>query len=113
MEYFFTVMFVLLSIITAFLFWQLRAQRHALSDAVERLHTLDPSSAKAREPEIVLTLKVIDPIALAKRESRSARILADRLPVMTRKMVYQQVMAELSVELDERGIDVEMNIEYR
>ena len=33
--------------------------------------------------------------------------------VMTRKMVYQEVMKELEVELEERDIDVEMHIEYR
>jgi hypothetical protein len=56
---------------------------------------------------------VLDPIGLAKRESRTGRLLADRLPVMTRKMVYQEVMKELEVELEERAIDVEMCIEYR
>jgi hypothetical protein len=50
---------------------------------------------------------------LAKRESRSARILADRLPVMVTKMVYQEVMRELEQELQSRDIDVDMRIEYR
>ena len=61
----------------------------------------------------MLTVKVLDPIAVAKRESRSARILADRLPVMVSKMVYQEVMEELEQELREREIDVYMQLEYR
>jgi hypothetical protein len=32
---------------------------------------------------------------------------------MVRKLVYQEVMKELEVEMVERGIDVELNIEYR
>ena len=56
---------------------------------------------------------MLNPIALAKRESRSARVLADKLPVMVRKMVYQEVMKELEEEMSEREIDVDMQIEYR
>ena len=56
---------------------------------------------------------MLDPIAIAKRESRSGRMLADKLPVMVRKMVYQEVMKELEAEMAEREIDVQMHIEYR
>lgn len=113
MEYFFTVSFLMLSITTALLYWQLRSQRKALAEAMENLNAFDEDAPSIRDPEMVLTLKVVDPIALAKQQSRSARILADRLPVMVRKMVYQQVMAELGEELNRRGIDVDMRIEYR
>ena len=62
---------------------------------------------------MILTLRVRDPIALAKRESKSARMLADQLPVMVKRLVYQEVMKELEMELAEREIDVEMKLEYR
>lgn len=39
--------------------------------------------------------------------------MADRLPVMVRKMVYQELMKELEAEMAERDIDVEMHLEYR
>ena len=40
-------------------------------------------------------------------------MLADRLPVMVKRLVYQEVMKELELELAEREIDVEMKLEYR
>lgn len=46
----------------------------------------DPDNT--RDPEMILTLCVRDPIALAKRESKSARMLADRLPVMVNKALH-------------------------
>lgn len=73
----------------------------------------DQISALDKEPDMVLILKVLNPIAVAKRESRSARVMADKLPVMVRKMVYQGVMKELEEELAEREIEVDMHIEYR
>lgn len=79
---------------------------------VQRLDN-DQTSILEQEPDLLLTLKVLNPIEVAKRESRSARVMADKLPVMVRKMVYQGVMKELEEELIERGIEVEMNIEYR
>ncbi|MBO6851290.1 MAG: hypothetical protein JJ867_12645 [Marinobacter sp.] len=100
---------LILAAFSAFLVWQVLEQRKLIAQMMETDDITDPN----REPELVLTLKVTDPIALAKRESRSARVLADHLPVMVRKMVYQEVMKELEQELDDRDIDVQMHIEYR
>ena len=80
---------------------------------ITRMMENDDIAESDQEPELVITLRVLDPIALAKRESRSARVLADKLPVMVRKMVYQEVMKELEQEMTEREIDVDMQIEYR
>jgi hypothetical protein len=106
---FLLVLSLLLVLFSAFLCWQVLEQRKMIARMMEN----DDIPGNAQEPELVLTLRVLDPIALAKRESRSARILADKLPVMVRKMVYQEVMKELESELAEREIDVEMHIEYR
>ncbi|KEF32388.1 MAG: hypothetical protein EP339_15190 [Gammaproteobacteria bacterium] len=94
---------------SGFLFWQLQEQKKLIA------HMMDSEdlASSEQDPELVLTLRVVDPISVAKRESRSARMLADRLPVMVRKMVYQEVMKELEQELYEREIEVEMGIEYR
>lgn len=98
-----------LTAFSALLAWQVFEQRKVIARMMESDDITDPDN----DPELVLTLKVVDPIALAKRESRSARVLADHLPVMVRKMVYQEVMKELEQELEERDIEVQMHIEYR
>lgn len=107
------ILFLLLLALTLALWWQVRRQHYQLLAAKEQLAALAGNAGDNREPEMVITLKVTDPIRLAKRESRSARLLADRLPVMVRKMVYQQVIKELEEELRERQIEADMAIEYR
>ncbi|MGF2734844.1 hypothetical protein [Marinobacter sp. DUT-1] len=103
------VLSVILVLFSGFLYWQILEQRKVIRRIMEQ----DRIDESGGDPELVLTLKVIDPIAVAKRESRSARMLADRLPVMVSKMVYQEVMKELEQELQEREIDVYMQLEYR
>ncbi|WP_417566676.1 hypothetical protein [Marinobacter sp.] len=106
---FLSVLSVLLLLFSGFVCWQVLEQRKVIARMLENDHIAESD----QEPELVITLRILDPIALAKRESRSARVLADKLPVMVRKMVYQEVLKELEEELMEREIDVEMQIEYR
>lgn len=103
------VLSAVLILLSGFLYWQILEQKKVIRQIMEQ----DSIDESGTEPQLVLTLKVLDPIAVAKRESRSARILADRLPVMVSKMVYQEVMKELDQELQEREIDVYMQLEYR
>src|SRR5690554_4907978 len=100
---------LILLVFSVLLLWQFLEQKKMIAQMLEN----EGISETSQDPELILTLRVLDPISLAKRESRTGRLLADRLPVMTRKMVYQEVMKELEVELEERDIDVEMHIEYR
>ncbi|QSP93837.1 hypothetical protein LPB19_11580 [Marinobacter salinisoli] len=100
---------LLLVAFSAFLCWQLIMQQQLIT----RMLKENDLAGSMEEPELVLTLRVIDPIGLAKRESKSARVLADKLPIMVRKMVYQEVMKELQQEMSERNIPVKMHIEYR
>ncbi len=100
---------LILLVFSALLLWQFLEQKKMIAQMLEN----EGIPETCQDPELILTLRVLDPISLAKRESRTGRLLADRLPVMTRKMVYQEVMKELEVELEERDIDVEMHIEYR
>lgn len=109
MATFLLILSLLLTVFSGVLCWQVIEQRKIIVQMLEN----DQISDLEKEPDLILTLKVLNPIAVAKRESRSARVLADKLPVMARKMVYQGVMKELADEMVERGIDVEMNIEYR
>ncbi len=106
---FLTLTSLVLLLFSGLLLWQVLEQRKMITHMLET----EGISDHHQDPELVLTMRVLDPIALAKRESRTGRALADRLPVMTRKMVYQEVMKELEIELLERDIDVEMHIEYR
>ena len=106
---FLMVLSILLVLFSGFVCWQVLEQRKVIARMMEN----DDMADSEQEPELVITLRVLNPIALAKRESRSARVLADKLPVMVRKMVYQEVMKELEEEMTEREIDVEMQIEYR
>jgi len=100
---------LILMLVSAWLLWQVRSQKALIAEVRRESHGPDDS----REPELILTLRVHDPIAVAQRESRSARVLANRLPIMVTKLVYQEVMKELQKELEERNIDVLMQLEYR
>ena len=100
---------ILLVLFSGFVCWQVFEQRKVIARMMEN----DDIADSEQEPELVITLRVLDPIALAKRESRSARVLADKLPVMVRKMVYQEVLKELENEMAEREIEVDMQLEYR
>lgn len=100
---------VILGITSAWLFWQVCRQKALLEAARQKGHSPDITGA----PGPLLTLHVLDPIALARRESRSARLLADRLPETVIKLVYQGVMKELEKEMKEREIPVTMRLEYR
>ena len=103
------VIALILAVFSGFLCWQVMEQRKL----IEQMTETDQLTGLEKGPELVLTLRVLDPIALAKRESRSARLMADKLPVMVRKMVYQELMKELEAEMAEREIEVEMHLEYR
>ncbi|GBO89416.1 MULTISPECIES: hypothetical protein [Marinobacter] len=106
---FLMVLSILLVLFSAFVCWQVLEQRKVIAQMMEN----DDIADSEQQPEMVITLRVLDPIALAKRESRSARVLADKLPVMVRKMVYQEVLKELENEMAEREIEVDMQLEYR
>lgn len=106
---FLMVLSILLVLFSAFVCWQVLEQRKVIAQMMEN----DDIADSEQQPEMVITLRVLDPIALAKRESRSACVLADKLPVMVRKMVYQEVLKELESEMAEREIEVDMQLEYR
>jgi len=110
---FLLILSVFLAIFSGFLCWQVLEQHKIIARMMAQSMEGDQISALDKEPDMVLILKVLNPIAVAKRESRSARVMADKLPVMVRKMVYQGVMKELEEELAEREIEVDMHIEYR
>lgn len=109
MVYLAIIAFVVLTGSCGYLYWALLKQKKALSEALAR----ENNRFRDSEPEMMLTVKVLDPVSVAKKESRSARVVADRLPVMVTRMVYQRVMQEVAQEMADRDIKVEMKIEYR
>lgn len=109
MDYVLLTVSIALFVVSGVILRQIQLQRYALQALIKEYDIQEP----ANDPEMVLTLRVTDPISVAKRESRSARVLADRLPIVVTKMVYQEVMKELDQELRSREIDVDMAIEYR
>lgn len=100
---------VILCIISAWLFWQVR--RHKALIAQAGLESRGPDVTCPREP--LVTLHVLDPIALARRESRSVGLLAERAPETVKKIVYYRVIKELENEMKVRKIPVTIQLEYR
>ncbi len=100
---------VILCTTSAWLLWQVREHRAFVARARQASQGPD----QTRDPEPLLTLQVLDPIALARRESRSARVLADKLPEVVIKLAYQGVMKELEKEMKGRKIPVTIQLEYR
>lgn len=109
MTYLLLSIVVLLASGIGFLYWKVRRQQAAIEQTIGQMR----EQFRNEDPEIFLTVKVLDPIDVAKRESRSARVVADRLPVMVTKMVYQRVKQELEQEMADRDIKVQLKIEYR
>lgn len=112
MLYLTTTLLALALAVTVWLLIQVRQQQNKLSALKNRLDKLADIDM-TEEPDILLTLRVVDPLALARRESRSARVLGDRLPITVKKMVYQQVMREVAEELKQRNVEAVIQMEYR
>ncbi|MDX1755032.1 MAG: hypothetical protein R3175_03130 [Marinobacter sp.] len=109
MSYLLITIIVILAAGIGFLYWKVLQQQAAIDRTMESIK----EQYRNTDPEMFLTVKVLDPIEVAKRESRSARVVADRLPVMVTKMVYQRVQEELEQEMADRDIRVKLKIEYR
>jgi hypothetical protein len=69
---------------------------------------IDPSRFK---PEMRLTVKIKDPITLAKREDKMARLIADFMPSLIVRKVYEQVKDEVSQGLIDKQVEAEVEIE--
>ena len=74
----------------------------------EAFDNIDPSNFK---PEMQLTVRVKDPIALAKREDKMARMFADFLPSLIIQKVYEQVQDEVKQGLIDNHVEADVDIE--
>jgi len=107
------VLVVLTGLLAAYLVWQLHQQEKRLSELEDQMNTIQAMADERREPEPMITLSVRNALALARKESRSGKLLADRLPSVVKRMVYQEVMREMEEELGRRGIESDLRLEYR
>jgi hypothetical protein len=57
------------------------------------------------KPDFRVVIEVVDPIALACRESKAARFVTDIAPVYLTREVYKQLQKEFTLAMKERGID--------
>lgn len=99
----FVVMFLCVGI--AFLFWR-------FSVIQDRLHTLEKSMIGESNQPFLPHLKLVihKPHKVAHRESRLAKAVSAVSPEYIRYRVYKQVAEELEIALNEREIDVSIEL---
>ncbi|MEQ6884707.1 hypothetical protein [Salicola sp. Rm-C-2C1-2] len=88
--------------------YRVREQRRRIEHALARV--ADPD---VPPPEMLMTVRVLNPIEVARRESTSARLVGDYMPETVRRIVFRQLTTELDEALSERGIESEISVEYR
>jgi len=74
------------------------------------LKRLGESQLSSEKPEFRISIEVIDPIGLANRESKLARIATGIAPNFVTKEVYKQVRKEIILIMKERGVDANVTI---
>ena len=62
------------------------------------------------KPDFRVIIEVVDPIALACRESKAARFVTDIAPVYLTREVYKQLQKEFILAMQERGIDANVTL---
>lgn len=108
MLYLATGLLITLTGLVGWLCVHLRDQRLRLKHTLARLETSDDP-----EPEMLLTVRVHNPLEVAHRESIPARMLSGYMPDTVRRMMYRQLLRELDEALSERGIESEIQVEFR
>ena len=108
MHYLLSLVLVLLIALTTWLWRRAVEQRERLEHALTRI--ADPDTP---EPEMLMTVRVLNPLEVARRESASARLIGGYMPETFRRMVFRQLTEELDDALSERGIESEISVEYR
>ena len=63
-----------------------------------------------KDPQLRLVIKIKDPIALAKRESKFARMAIGIAPAFIIKEVYKQLRKEVVMALEEQEVDADVII---
>ena len=103
-----TIALLILISLSGWILYRLREQRQRVQHALARV--ADP---EVPLPEMLMTVRVLNPIDVARRESAGARLVGDYMPETVRRIVFRQLTAELDEALSERGIESEISVEYR
>ena len=75
------------------------------------------SNGQAKKPgsvskgcEYRVAIEILDPISVAKRESKLARIVTDLAPNLITKEVYKRVQKEVNESMNQRGIESKVTV---
>lgn len=107
------VIVVLVWIVLAGLLWWLATRVRRLAALVQAYaQELDGATAEldGLQSQAQLVIDVLNPLALAREQSRYAGKLIAVAPELIRKRVYQIVASELQSELAGRGVEAEVTI---
>lgn len=66
--------------------------------------------ALAQGPDMALSIEILNPLELARANSRIGSSLAGVAPGLVRRRVYQTVSREVAVELEERGVQARVEL---
>jgi len=96
----------------------IRKQQKSLAEANQQITRLTnlvegivDDKDMATEPAMRVTVRVTDPITLAKRKSIPAQFVGDLAPTLITREVYKQIKKEIAKSLKEQEIDAELKIE--
>ncbi len=71
---------------------------------------MDKPAPDDPKPDFRVVIEVVDPLALACRESKAARFVEDIAPVYLTREVYKQLQKEFTLAMKERGIEANVTL---
>jgi len=71
---------------------------------------MDKPAPDNPKPDFRVVIEVVDPIALACRESKAVRLITDIAPVYLTREVYKQLQKEFTLAMKERRIDANVTL---
>jgi hypothetical protein len=83
----------------------IKALQHSLQ--IERT---EESSSLPPQPEFRIAIEIIDPLALATRESKLAPVVASIAPNYVTRRVYTGLQQRISLAMEQGGIDANVTI---
>lgn len=106
---------VVLSGFASYLFYHLQQTRQKLASYEKELEDLrlalcEGERPQSHTPEIMMTVKLLDPITVAKRASNLAKIASGTAPHVVIRKTYEQVVRETLEHMAERNIEVEIEL---
>lgn len=116
----FQIPLLFLLALTCLLYVKLRQQHEQLAttrDEINRLQAVIETTQKeetdfsTEAPAMRLSIKVHNPMELAKRESKSAKLVGHLIPDLIEQKVYEQVRDEIAVGLQDKAVDATIKIE--